>query len=220
LLACFGEELGRSCGHCDNCSTPVSQFDGTIAAQKVLSAIYRTGQMFGAVHIINVLRGETSPMVEKHGHDRLPTFGVGSDRPAPFWRSVIRQLIASGALATDSGEYASLKLVAEKARAILRGESQVLLREDKERPKLPRIRETATVSGGTDGPMFDALRTWRMAEAKRQSVPPYVIFHDSVLREIAAARPRSLDALGTLRGVGASKLERYGAAVLAIVASA
>ena len=221
LLACFGEELGRACGHCDNCRTPVAQFDGTVAAQKVLSAIYRTGQMFGAVHVVNVLRGEQSPMVAKHGHDRLPTFGVGSDQPAGFWRGVIRQLIARGALETDSGEYASLRLVTDTARSILRGESPVMLREEKERPRLPRVRDAAApASGGGEGPLFDALRSWRAAEAKRQSVPPYVIFHDSVLRDIAAVRPGALDALGALRGVGASKLERYGAAVLAIVASA
>ncbi len=161
-------------------------------------------------------------MIAKHGHDALPTFGVGSDRPANFWRSVIRQLISRGALETDSGEYASLKLVTEKARGILRGESQILLREDQERPKLPRSREASAAGGsvGEGGPIFDALRSWRSAEAKRQSVPPYVIFHDSVLREIAASKPRSMDALGTLRGVGVSKLERYGSAVLAIVAGA
>jgi len=219
LLACFGEELGQDCGVCDNCRAPVSQFDGTVAAQKVLSAIYRTGQMFGAVHIVAVLRGETTPMVTKHAHDALPTFGVGRDRPAPFWRSVIRQLIARGALQTESGEYASLKLVPDLARGILRGETKLLLREDVERPKPTRTRaapDPAAV-GGAENPLFEALRGWRSAEAKRQSVPPYVIFHDSVLREIAAARPRRLGDLGAIKGVGASKLDRYGTDVLAIV---
>ena len=219
LLACFGEELGRDCGACDNCSAPVSRFDGTVPAQKVLSAIYRTGQMFGAVHIIAVLRGDTTPMVTKHAHDALPTFGVGKDHPAPFWRSVIRQLIARGALQTESGEYASLKLVPEHARGILRGETKLLLREDKARPKPARTRAgpAPPTQGGPESPLFEALRSWRSVEAKRQSVPPYVIFHDSVLREIAATKPRSRVDLGAIKGVGASKLDRYATAVLEIV---
>ena len=219
LLACFGEELGQACGHCDNCRAPVPLIDGTVAAQKVLSAIYRTGQMFGALHVISVLRGETTPMVQKHGHEALPTFGVGRDQPAPFWRGVIRQLIARGALETGSGEYASLMLVPDEARGILRGETTVMLREEKARPKptRERVATTATAFAGEGGPLFDALRQWRTSEAKRQAVPPYVIFQDSVLREIAAARPGSNAALGAIRGVGTSKLERYGAAVLSIV---
>ncbi|GAC1342271.1 MAG: DNA helicase RecQ [Acetobacteraceae bacterium] len=220
LLACFGEELGRECGHCDNCVSPVGLFDGTVAAQKVLSAIYRTGQMFGALHIVAVLRGETTPMVAKHRHHLLPTYGVGADRPPAFWRGVIRQLIARGALETGSGDYASLALVPDQARPILRSEATVLLRDDPERPWVTRDRDrpAAPAPAGEDGPLFESLRQWRSSEAKRQSVPPYVIFHDSVLREIAASQPGTLDRLGGIRGVGASKLERYGAAVLAIVA--
>ena len=221
LLACFGEELGQPCGHCDNCRSPVPLVDGTIAAQKVLSAIYRTGQMFGALHIVSVLRGEATAMVQKHGHEALPTFGVGKDEPAPFWRGVIRQLIARGALETGSGEYASLVLVHDEARGILRGTTKVMLREEKERPKPTRERGApSALAVGEGSPMFEALRQWRTAEAKQQSVPPYVIFHDSVLRDIAASRPGSNAALGAIRGVGASKLERYGAAVLSIVAAA
>ena len=224
LLACFGEELGRECGHCDNCRSPVATFDGTVAAQKVLSAIYRTGQMFGAVHIISVLRGQETPMVVKHGHDRLPTYGVGADRAPGFWRGVIRQLIARGALRTDSGEYASLMLVQDAARPILRGEATVMLRDEPERaPKARQPRERDRAADAplpADDPTFEALRQWRAAEAKQQGVPPYVIFHDSVLREVASVRPANLDALSLLRGVGASKLERYGAAVLAIVRQA
>ena len=222
LLRCFGEELGRECGHCDNCRAPVSMFDGTVAAQKVLSAIYRTGQMFGATHIVTVLRGESSAMVTKHGHERLPTFGVGKDGSAGFWKGVIRQLISRGALRTESGEYASLKLVEEEARPILRKETVVMLRDEKERVAAPRRRAAPVGAGvgasvGADDPGFEALRAWRAAEAKLQGVPPYVIFHDSVLREIVGARPSSLVQLGELRGVGASKLERYGDAVLGIV---
>ncbi len=224
LLACFGEELGRPCGHCDNCLSPVALFDGTVAAQKVLSAIYRTGQRFGALHIVSVLRGQANPMITKYGHDALPTYGIGADRSPGFWRGVIRQLIVRGALRTDSGEYASLSLVTEHARPILRNEATVMLREEGEASTLPartRARRERAPAGAPavagDDPLFDALRAWRSGEAKTQAVPPYVIFHDSVLREIAAARPGGLDDLGEIKGVGGSKLSRYGAAVLDIV---
>ena len=223
LLACFGEELGRPCGHCDNCLSPVALFDGTVAAQKVLSAIYRTGQRFGAMHIVSVLRGQENPMVVKYGHDALPTYGIGKDRSPGFWRGVIRQLIARGALRTESGEYASLSLVEEHARPILRKEATVMLREEAEAPaaapraRARRDRAAAVASTPGDDPLFDALRAWRATEAKSQSVPPYVIFHDSVLREIAAARPGDLDDLGEIKGVGGSKLSRYGQDVLRIV---
>ncbi len=225
LLACFGEDLGADCGHCDNCRNPVALVDGTVAAQKVLSAIYRTGQLFGAMHVISVLRGQETPMVKKHGHDRLPTYGVGADRPAGFWRGVIRQLIARGALRTESGEFASLVLVPDAARPILRSEQTVMLRDEpepaarppRERGRARRDRPAETVAVAADDPAFEALRQWRAKEAKQQGVPPYVIFHDSVLRDIVAARPTTLTQLGGIRGVGASKLERYGEGVLGIV---
>ncbi len=224
LLACFGEELGGPCGHCDRCRSPVAMFDGTVAAQKVLSAVYRTGQMFGAMHIVDVLRGERNEMVGKHRHDALPTFGVGAEHPAGFWRGVIRQLIALGALRTDSGKYASLALVPDAARAILRGETTVSLKVEAPAaaPVRDRSRAAASPSAAETTPegdaSFERLRAWRSAEAKAQSVPPYVIFHDSVLREIAELRPATLEALGRIKGVGASKLDRYGARVLGVLA--
>ena len=225
LLACFGEELPGPCGHCDNCANPVSLFDGSVPAQKLLSAVYRTGQMFGALHIVSVLRGKATDMVARHGHDKLPTFGIGADQSEGFWRGVIRQLIALGALRTESGEYASLALVTDKARPILRGETAVMLREE----AAPSIRRRGTDHPAAESPksgtdpadgsetLFDALRAWRSTQAKAQSVPPYVIFHDTVLREIAAVRPASLDELGQIKGVGASKLQRYGEGVLGIL---
>jgi len=218
LLACFGEELHGPCGHCDACTAPVALFDGTVAAQKVLSAIYRTGQRFGALHIISVLRGQETPMILKHRHQELSTYGIGSDRPPGFWRGVIRQLIARGALRTESGEYATLSLVPDQARPILRSETTLMLRDEPEpaRTAGPRTRDHAQAPSGTDEPLFDALRQWRSTEAKAQSVPPYVIFHDSVLREISSLKPADLDGLGEIKGVGASKLQRYGAAVLEV----
>ncbi len=224
LLRCFGEELGGACGHCDMCANPVSTFDGTVEAQKVLSAVYRTGQRFGALHIVNVLLGKATDASLKWSHDQLPTWGIGADRTADFWRGVIRQLIAKGALDVETGEYATICLVQDRARPILRGEERVLLRDDV--PK-PRDRRRSAPARGKPEPvaglsavgasLFDALRLWRSSEAKGQSVPPYVIFHDATLREIAAVRPGSLDDLGLVKGVGASKLTRYGAGVLEVI---
>ena len=223
LLSCFGEELPAPCGHCDNCSAPPGTADGTVEAQKVLSAVYRTGQMFGALHVIAVLRGEPTEAVLRHRHDKLPTFGVGAARPAAFWRGLVRQLIALGALDVDTEGHGGLFLVDEKARPILRGETKVLVREDVAAPRRPPRPSRMVVEvepGRTPLPpssRFEALREWRAAEAKAQRVPPYVIFHDSVLREIAAVRPASLDELGQIKGVGASKLQRYGADVLTLL---
>ena len=219
LLACFGETLEEPCGHCDTCANPVNLFDGTVAAQKVLSAIYRTGQMFGALHITAVLRGERTPLVEKHAHDRLPTWGAGADQTDGFWRGVIRQLVAIGALRRGEGERAGLALVTERARPILRGETTVMLREDTPDPLAGRKRDRArgakpAVADDVPSGPFEALRAWRLTESKLQSVPPYVIFHDSVLRDVAAIQPRTLDDLALVKGFGTSKLERYGAAVL------
>lgn len=224
LLVWFGEDLGRPCGHCDNCTTPVGTFDGTVEAQKVLSTVYRTGQRFGGLHIVSVLLGETTAAVTKWGHDRLSTFGIGADRTRPFWRGVIRQLIALGALEVDMGEFATMRLVADRARPILRGEQAIMLREDiRGKPDKRALRDGARAQQGppeAHGGLFDALRIWRASEAKAQNVPPYVIFHDTTLREIAAARPVAIEELDQIKGVGASKLSRYGAAVLEVVRQA
>jgi len=227
LLACFGETLASPCGHCDNCERPARLVDGTVDAQKVLSTVYRTGQMFGALHIVAVLRGQTNDMVQRHGHHRLSTFGIGAEQSRDYWRGVIRQLIAQGALRTESGDYASLCLVAEAARPILRGETAVMLREEAAPPRSPRPQRDSAVDPGvaaSDLPaaaeaVFAQLRSWRAQQAKAQAIPPYVIFHDSVLRDIATAHPTTVEELGQVKGVGASKLHRYGQAVLAILSA-
>jgi ATP-dependent DNA helicase RecQ len=222
LLACFGEELPEPCGHCDNCAAPPRMVDATVEAQKVLSAVYRTDQVFGALHIISVLRGETTDAVMRHGHDRLPTFGVGVDRPGSYWRGLIRQLIALGALDVDTAGHGGLFLVQDKARPVLRGATRVMLREDgKRQSELVRTKRPtpAKPPGPEDQSLFEALRVWRAAEAKAQRIPPYVIFHDTVLRDISLAQPASVEELSQIKGVGASKLERYGAAVLSILSS-
>ena len=220
LLGCFGEILGHACGHCDNCAEPPGTFDGTIEAQKVLSAIYRTDQLFGALHIVAVLRGEKTEMVLKHRHESLPIFGLGADRAAPFWRGVIRQLIALGAVDIDTAGHGGLFLNSDRARPILRAEERVMLRQDSS-ARAPRRGRAGVVAVPQDVPpaLFEALRAWRAEQAKTQRIPPYVIFHDSVLRDIAAGHPASLDDLGQIKGVGASKLARYGKAVLGILVS-
>lgn len=216
LLACFGETLGTVCGHCDTCQRPARMFDGSIDAQKLLSAVVRTGQRFGALHVISVLRGEATDAVRKWQHDQLPTFGVGRDRPVEFWRGVVRQLIAQGALAMETGQFATLSVVTDRARDILRGKHPVMLREQSPTAIHASVKAASDEGRqtGENTAAFGALRTWRGAEARKQGVPPYVIFHDSVLREIAAVRPATLGELNQIRGVGTSKLLRYGPAVL------
>jgi ATP-dependent DNA helicase RecQ len=221
LLACFGEALSEPCGHCDNCAAPPQTIDATVEAQKVLSAVYRTGQVFGAIHVIAVLRGEQTDGVLRHGHDRLPTFGVGAEHAAPFWRGLIRQLIALGALDLDTQGHGGLFLAQEKARPILRGEARVMLRHEGRRRaetlRPDRHISPLPASGPQGETLFDALRAWRATEAKAQHIPPYVIFHDTVLRDIAAVHPAGMEELAQIKGVGASKLQRYGAAVLGIL---
>jgi ATP-dependent DNA helicase RecQ len=210
LLACFGETMPAPCGHCDNCDDPPLTADATLDARKLLSAVYRTDQIFGAVHTIAVLR---------HGHDKLSVFGIGADHSVPYWRGIVRQLIALGALDVDTQGHGGLFLVEDKARPILRGEAQVQLRQAPSRKAAAEqpSRGLASAAGEFSQALFDALRSWRAGEAKSQAVPPYVIFHDATLREIAAARPTSLDELGLIKGVGASKLQRYGGRVLRLL---
>jgi ATP-dependent DNA helicase RecQ len=219
LLACFGEAMETACGHCDNCDAPPLTSDATLDARKFLSTVYRTDQIFGVVHTVSVLRGEKTEAVLRHRHDKLSVFGIGAEHAAPYWRGVARQLIALGALDVDTQGHGGLFLVEEKARPILRGETQVLLREAA--PRKPSVDRPARGLGAVPGEfsqaLFDTLRAWRAGEAKSQSVPPYVIFHDATLREIVAARPASLDELAQVKGVGASKLQRYGGRVLRLL---
>ncbi|GBQ89713.1 ATP-dependent DNA helicase RecQ [Acetobacter nitrogenifigens DSM 23921 = NBRC 105050] len=218
LLACFGEVLPEPCGHCDNCRSPAPTFDGTEAARKLLSAVYRTGQRFGALHVISVLRGKASDSASRNGHDKLSVWGIGRDSSETFWRGVVRQLIARGALRMGD-EHGGLALNDEVARPILRGDEPVMLREDAIEAESGRKGERRNDSPADDLPedarrIFDALKLWRRAEAREQEIPPYVIFHDATLRDIALEQPGSLAELGRVKGVGGSKLDRYGEAVL------
>jgi len=216
LLRHFGESPSERCGNCDNCLEAPGVADGTEVARKLLSAVYRTGQAYGLGHIEKVLTGSADARVAERGHDRLSVFGIVSAEEAALIRPLARALQARGALLPT--EHGGLMLGGD-ARAILKGDvavSVVLA------PKRERVRKrgggagTATPNPVGD-PLFDALRTLRRELAQEAGVPPYVVFHDSVLREMAAARPASLADLGHLGGVGARKLEAYGDAFLAVI---
>ena len=223
LLGYFGEDLEEPCGNCDTCLSPPATFDGTVVAQKALSAVARTGQRFGAGHVIDVLLGKDTPRMRRFGHDRLPTFGVGTELSERQWRSVLRQLVAAGALGTDPEGHGSLRLTARAAR-LVKGEERLTLRRDAERPagKAERRRGAGASAdlAGVDLALFEALRALRKRLAKEQGVPPYVIFHDATLRQMALERPDGEAALSRVSGVGASKLERYGPAFLDVIAEA
>ncbi len=222
LLAYFGErDHPQHCGNCDNCRDPVESWDGTVAAQKALSAVYRTGQRFGAHHLVDVLRGNATERIRDLGHDRLKTFGVGTELGKNGWLSVLRQLLAQGHLQADPEGHGGL-VFGPSAAEILRGTREVRLRTEAKRER--RRRASGPAAAVPLDPaaekLWTALRAWRLGEARRQELPPYVIFHDATLIEVARRRPGSLDALAEIPGVGRTKLERYGAAVLAVAASA
>jgi len=220
LLAYFGETREDRCGNCDTCLEPPELWDGSIAAQKAMSAILRTGQRFGAGHLIDLLRGKTTERIRQLGHDSLPTFGVGADLDEAGWRSVFRQLLAAGLLHADAQSFGALKLT-DAARPVLKGESLLhLRRQRKQKSALARRHKTAAATPtGSDETLFEALRAWRAEQAKAQGVPAYVIMHDKTLHELAARRPASADELLDVPGIGQAKAERYGAEVLEIVAA-
>jgi len=224
LLGYFGERDHPPCGNCDNCRDPVASLDGTVAAQKALSAVYRTDQRFGAQHLVDVLVGHATERVTRLGHDRLKTFGVGTELDRAGWLSVIRQLLAQGYLLPDPDGHGGLVL-APGAAEVLRGNREVRLRSDPPRARARRSSRTAAkgaVIAELDPAaqeLWAALRAWRLDEARRQELPPYVIFHDATLIEVARRRPGSLGALTDIPGIGGSKLERYGAALLAVIAA-
>jgi ATP-dependent DNA helicase RecQ len=223
MLGYFGEKAG-SCGNCDTCLTPPQAWDGTIAAQKLLSAVWRLkrerNQKFGAGQVIDILLGKQTPKVVQHGHDSLSVFGKGTELTDTQWRAVVRQLLAQGLLAVE-GDYGTLVATAASDEVLYRGR-QVRLRHDPARPaRLPRPRpassrgETAPAAlTEADVAVFEQLRAWRAAAAKEQGVPAYVIFHDATLRQIAAKAPATLAELATVSGVGETKLARYGQQIL------
>ena len=212
LLGYFGENHAGGCGNCDNCLSPVESWDGTVEAQKVLSCIYRTGQRFGSAHVVDVLLGNATEKIRRFGHDRIPTFGIGADRSAAEWRSIIRQLVAADMLRVDVDGFGSIRL-APDSKAVLKGERTLKLRRDpvakKRRTKPPVID-----IGPVDGSLFEKLRTTRLELARSQGVPPYVIFHDSTLLAMAKLRPTTIDEFAQIPGIGQVKQDRYAEAFL------
>jgi ATP-dependent DNA helicase RecQ len=237
LLSYFGE-AAVPCGNCDNCLAPPETWDATVAAQKALSAVYRTGQRFGAVHVIDVLLGRDTERVRRWGHERLAVYGIGAELDEGAWRDVFRQLVALGFAEVDHGAYGALRLTAA-SRPVLKGEQAVRMRRTVARPRRTKRSRGTTggmgarvatsgdggstlpAPGGSDpageAARYSRLKEWRLAEARRQAVPAYVILHDATLAEIARREPRDLDALGEIPGIGARRLERYGAALLEVM---
>ncbi|SED36618.1 ATP-dependent DNA helicase RecQ [Streptomyces misionensis] len=233
LLAYFGQEPDATgCGNCDTCLTPPETWDGTVAAQKVLSTVVRLqrerGQKFGALQIVDILLGKRTAKVIQFDHDQLSVFGIGKDLEEGEWRGAIRQLLAQGLLAVE-GEYGTLVLT-EASGSVLRGEREVPLRKEPKRPAASRSRPAGGSGGGKAKaaaaelpeellPAFEALRAWRTGQAREQGVPPYIIFNDATLRAIVSLMPRSIRELATVSGVGEKKLVTYGEEVLSVLAS-
>ncbi|NOU01414.1 MAG: RecQ family ATP-dependent DNA helicase [Gallionella sp.] len=222
LLRYFGEEHPGDCHECDNCLSPVDTWDATQAAQMALSCVYRTGQRFGVAHLIDVLIGKPTVKVEQFNHQQLSTFGIGKELTQAQWSSVYRQLVAVGLLNVDMEAYGGLRL-SETARPVLRGEQPVWLRRDADpiKRKAQRTERNAKsrepFAGASDDPLWIALKAKRMELAREQSLPPYVIFHDSTLLEILNHRPNNLNEMAQISGVGQAKLGKYGDAFLRVI---
>ncbi len=222
LLRYFGDELERPCGNCDTCLNPPETWDGTVAVQKALSCVFRTGQRFGVTYLIDVLRGSENERILQAGHHQVSTYGIGTELSANEWKSVFRQLVANGYLRADPEGYGALQLT-EECRPLLKGRQTIELRKD------PVVKKAAgRASGGqssapvkdqiTDQAGWDALRACRKELADKQGVPPYVIFHDTTLFGMLERKPRTLEELAEVSGVGAAKLEKYGEIFLEAIA--
>jgi ATP-dependent DNA helicase RecQ len=230
LLGYFGETLNtEKCGNCDNCLSPPTLRDGKVIAQKLLSCAYRTGQRFGAMHLIDVLVGRETERVKQFGHDKLSVFGVGRELNEKQWRAALRQLVAMGHLRPDTEAFGALKLT-ESARGVLKGETAVMLREESptSRNRASRTKSRrgdlaprpAAAVKPADAALVGALRAWRSEVARQHNVPAYVVLHDSTIDGIAAVRPQTLSELRGIAGIGDKKLEHYGAALIALVKAA
>jgi ATP-dependent DNA helicase RecQ len=221
ILAHFGETMAVPCGNCDTCITPAETWDATTASRKALSAILRTGQRFGTGHLIDLLLGVKSDKIVRFGHDQLPTFGVGTELDRKGWSSLFRQLIVRGAIEVDHDSFGALRMT-QTAQPILRGAVQVSFRRDRTATTsiaaLKKKPERMALDPASSS-LYEILRAERTRLAREQRVPAYVIFHDATLAAIATARPGTLNELGEIPGMGKTKIERYGAAVLAAVSS-
>ena len=215
LLAYFGEESSPSCANCDCCLEPVATWDGTEAARMALSVAYRTEQRFGVNHLIDVLRGSNSDKIFQFGHQKLASYGIGKETDSNEWRSVFRQLVSRGYMSVDLERYGALALE-EKCRPILRGEETIQLRRDI-KPKTIRQQTTTSLTADIDVALWEALRECRRLFAEELGVPPYVIFHDSSLQEMCSNLPQNMEEFLLVSGVGERKMEKYGAAFMAVI---
>lgn len=213
LLRYFGENFKGPCGKCDNCKEPVQTWDGTVAAQKALSCVYRTGQRFGANYLVQVLIGKSDDRMEGFNHHLISTFGIGKDFNESEWYAIFRQLIANGYLTADLNSYGGLQLT-EKSKPVLTGQETVFFRHDPKPIKKSKGASKASAKGAEledhHEELWNALRSLRLELASKQNVPPYVIFHDRTLKEMILQNPANLEEMGQVSGVGKHKLERYG----------
>ena len=215
LLAYFDEAAADQCGNCDTCLTPVETWDGTEAAQKALSVIYRTDQRFGVSHLVDVLLGKASDKISQFGHDQLSLYGIGQEHSAQAWQSVFRQLVAAGHVVADPERFGGLALT-EKCRPLLKGQDTIAFRLDPVQKTSKKLSK-APLPDDIDVGIWEALRAHRRELAEVQGVPPYVIFHDSTLQAMAEQMPSSLAEFGALPGVGERKLEKYGDGFLQVI---
>jgi ATP-dependent DNA helicase RecQ len=223
LLNYFGDHYTPPCNNCDNCLDPVATYDGKLAAQMALSCVFRTGQLFGVKHLIDVLLGKITPQVQRFNHEKISTFGIGQEYSQKQWHSIYRQLVAANLISVDMSGYGSLRLT-EKSRLILRGEATIALRTDPELPTKKKARSSNAfpkreqrLAPPPEDKLWQALKDKRLELARDQVVPPYVIFHDSSLIEMHAKKPRTLAEFALISGVGESKLQRYGEFFLEVI---
>ncbi len=216
LLRYFGDEMNKSCGNCDTCLEPPETWDATVAAQKALSCVHRTGQRFGVSYLVDVLLGKEHERIRRFGHDTLSTFGIGSELNQSQWRDLYRQLIARGLLAVDLEGYGGLHLT-EVSRPVLRGEEQLMLRKQVRRRQSERRERRGRQVDEAQRHLWEALRTARQHLAEEQGIPAYMIFHDATLMAMIEQRPETLAQLGTISGIGERKLEAYGEAFLEVL---
>jgi len=217
LLNYFDEKLDQPCGNCDNCLSPAETWDATVAAQKALSCVHRTGQRFGVTYLVDVLLGKNNSRIQQFGHNNLSVYGIGKEFDTKKWRNIFRQLISRNLLAVDIEGHGSL-LLTEQCRAVLKGEHTLLLRKESKRSKTTRKgRKSYNTENQSNNTLWEALRTCRKKIAEEHDVPPFVIFHDATLSEMMERQPANADQFLKLTGVGESKLEKYSDAFLAVI---
>jgi len=216
LLEYFGESLEQPCGHCDNCLQPPATWDATEAARKALSCVYRTGQRFGVNYVIDVLMGKANERITRNRHDQISTWNIGDELSNNQWRSLFRQLLVYAYIESDSDQHGGLRLTA-RAKPLLRGEENLMLREVSRSNKKSRVRIDKKPLNESDQPLFEELRVLRKTLADENSVPPFVIFHDKTLLEMVTEQPKNLEEMAEINGVGEQKLSRFGEAFLSVI---